>query len=166
MEPKQISELIKTTRSQQQSIIISNPTLNNISKGIEDGIISKYNDSPFTMKGSTNAISKLAKAFPTWDAGMTDVLLSRAKDYNFTDQRLMDAINYVIDTCKYPTPKIADIISFNKGVKVFNHAQMSDYVAEHCIISTDYFKCIKIEGKKPFWVLISEYEQYPELFKY
>ena len=54
---------------------------------------------------------KLKDAFPSLPAGFYDILNDRIIDNNFSDFMLRFAVNMVIDTCKFPTPTIADIIT-------------------------------------------------------
>ena len=73
-------------------------------------------------------ISKMRKVFTHAAPGFYDVLLERIKENNFTDERLKDAVNYLIDNFKYPVPSIADIISFDKKVKLHTYQQVCDKV--------------------------------------
>jgi len=53
-----------------------------------------------------------------------EVLDERFADNKFTDERLRDAVNHVIDTCIFPTPTIAQFISFDRRYKVFTGEEM------------------------------------------
>ena len=59
-------------------------------------------------------VEKIRQAFPNLTKDFYDILCERLKAHNFTDEELSDAVNHVIDTCKYPTPTIAEFISFIK----------------------------------------------------
>lgn len=57
---------------------------------------------------------KVSQAFPTLPEPFYDLLCERIKEHGFTDERLKKSVNYVIDHCIYPTPTIAQFISFDK----------------------------------------------------
>jgi hypothetical protein len=59
-------------------------------------------------------MEKIKNSFPSLSAGFYDILCDRLKANNFTDEKLQNAVNHVIDTCIYPIPTIANFISFNK----------------------------------------------------
>jgi hypothetical protein len=67
---------------------------------------------------------KIRKAFPSLPPGFYDILLEMAKEEGFTDERFRDAVHHVIKTCIYPTPSIAQFISFDKRVQTFTYEQM------------------------------------------
>lgn len=71
-----------------------------------------------------DSVKKMKQAFPGLTPGFYDVLADRVKENKFSDQRLMDAVNHVIDTCIYPTPTIANFISFDKRIKMFRYSEM------------------------------------------
>ena len=60
------------------------------------------------------SIKKIRDAFPNLPPGFFNILQDRLKDNKFCDERLKDAVNYVIDNCSYPNPQIADFIRYDK----------------------------------------------------
>ena len=62
-------------------------------------------------------VAKIKAAFPALPKGFYDTFTGRIVEGKFCDERLKDAVNYVIDTCVYPTPTIANFISYDKAVK-------------------------------------------------
>lgn len=64
----------------------------------------------------TKSVDKIKKAFPTLPVGFYDVFCDRLKHYQFTDDRLLKSVNYVIDNCLYPTPTIANFIIADKEI--------------------------------------------------
>lgn len=70
----------------------------------------------------------LKNAFPNLPAGFYAILHDRVLEHGFTDQRLMDAIKHLIDTFEYPTPAIANIISFDQKVKLYTWIQIANKV--------------------------------------
>ena len=73
-----------------------------------------------TNEGLVNAAMNLKKAFPQLSAGFIDIFNDRIKENGYSDQRLKDAISHVIDNCVYPTPTIAQFISYDKKMKLYN----------------------------------------------
>lgn len=103
---------------------------------------------------------KLKKSFPALGKDFFDVFSERIKNNDFTDKRLVDAINNVIDNCIYPTPTIAQFISFNNNVKLYTYDQV-------CVINDDShnafekYKPIVIENeKRRMYAHISDIEAY------
>lgn len=77
-----------------------------------------------TEQGRAKAQAMLLKGFPAIDVVFIDLLDDRVKSLGFTDQRLMDAVLHVIDTCKYPTPAIADIVQFDRSIDLYTYPQL------------------------------------------
>src|SRR6056297_3560852 len=80
--------------------------------------ISVYNDE-LTKEFAAKMTEKIVKTFPKLSSQFFDIFYDRIRDNGFTDKRLKDAVNYVIDNCQYPEPTIAQFISFDKTVKLF-----------------------------------------------
>lgn len=59
-------------------------------------------------------ILKIRGAFPNLSADFYDVFIERVKSNKMDNDRLIKAVNYVIDNCAYPNPTIADFIMFDK----------------------------------------------------
>lgn len=111
---------------------------------------------PETMIEQTK---KVIKAFPALTNGFVDILIERAKERGFTDQRLKDAVNHVIDNCQYPTPTLANFLSFDKRMKVFTYEQVCSLVADKGANFDSSFFRMEINGT-PFWILKVEKELY------
>jgi hypothetical protein len=69
-------------------------------------------------------VVKLKRAFPSLPAGFYDVFSDRLKANDFNDDRLKDAVDHVIDTCVYPTPTIAQFISFDQKIEINTYEAM------------------------------------------
>ena len=69
-------------------------------------------------------VRKLAAAFPSVTSDFLIVLIDRLIDNQFTKERVRDAINHIIDTSPYQKPAIADIISFDRKVKLFTFKEI------------------------------------------
>lgn len=60
---------------------------------------------------------------PDLPTGYYDILTERLKENQFTDQRLKDAVDNVIDTCTYFKPTIADVIGFDIKKEVYRYSE-------------------------------------------
>ena len=69
------------------------------------------------------SIKRIKNAFPQLTPGFYDILQEMIKKDNFCDSRLIDAVDNVIRTCIYPTPTIAEFISFDKKLKIFSYEE-------------------------------------------
>ena len=76
------------------------------------------------------SIKKIKATFPALSNDFYDIFMERVKDKGFSDQRLKDAVNHVIDTCQYPTPTLANFLSFDKRVKLYDYNQFCSLVTE------------------------------------
>ena len=124
---------------------------------------SEYNDKVSVYKGELTPkclvenMAVLKKSFPSLPGGFYDILVDRIKENGFSDERLRAAISNVIDTCIYPTPTIANIISFDRHVKLNTYEEMLKKMNE---IGPEVWKLYQPvmlpNRKKPVWVLIDE----------
>lgn len=125
------------------------------------GEISIYKNGPLTGPCLINSIATIQKAFPSLPIGFYDVFTFRLTENGFTDDRLKDAINNVIDTCVYPTPTIAQFISFDKRVKVYKYPEIVKMVDNDDPAAFDRYKRIEIEGlPEAVWIHINDIKKY------
>ncbi len=94
-------------------------------------------------------------AFPTLPAMFFVILKNRLIENNFTNERLIDAIKRVIDTCHYPTPTVADIIQYDVKSKLYRHDEVAKIAGEGG--SWDDFVSVDIGQDKPKWIAVSDY---------
>lgn len=66
-----------------------------------------------------SGIKMIMQAFPKLPAGWYSVLKEMLKDEEFNDERFSDSIKSLIKNCPYPEPAIANIIGYDKTIKVF-----------------------------------------------
>lgn len=70
----------------------------------------------------------------------------------FTNKRVTDAVNYVIDTCKYPTPTVADFVGYDKKVKLYTYNEACNELGIGLQLDRE-FAPVKVNGlEKPLWV--------------
>lgn len=102
-------------------------------------------------------VKKIKAAFPSLPAGFYDVFADRIKDNGFNDDRLRDAVNHVIDNCRYPNPSIADFISFDKRIEVLSYSQILEKMDKIGPSVWKDYKAVMLGGyKKPVYINIAE----------
>ena len=105
-------------------------------------------------------ITRVKNAFPTLPEGFYEIFSERIIDCGFTDERLKDAVNNVIDTCVYPTPTIAQFISWDKRVKVFKYPDIVK-MAEDDPKVFDRYKRVEMEGlPEAVWIHVNDIAKY------
>jgi hypothetical protein len=77
-----------------------------------------------TTQGRIDAIVKIKQAYPELPIGFFDVFDERIGANGFSDERLADAVNWVIDNVPYPKPTIASFISFDKKIEINTYEAM------------------------------------------
>ena len=91
--------------------------------------VSLYKDALSDI-GITKSMKKLQISFPKQSKEFFNVLAERLIANGFTDKRLTDAINHVIDNFQYKELNISDIVRFDKKIKYYNYK-------EACILVTE-----------------------------
>jgi len=109
--------------------------------------VSIYNDS-LTPQCVDQELKKLVVAFPAVDPGFINVLSERLVANGFTNRRLKDAIGYVIDNFKYQKPNIADIISFDRKIKLYTHGEAYRLIVSGEVSGFEEFEIIESNGDK------------------
>lgn len=151
MEP--ISQILKRQQA-GISLQTSSQTLSITDDGASISIYSGSLSTENTAKG----VAKIKAAFPSLTPEFYSVLLERLIEKKFNDERFINAVNSLIDNCQYPTPTLANILSFDKRIKVYSYSEMSNIVMSGTKSQSDFAK-IKINGKI-FWIKLSDKELY------
>ena len=93
--------------------------------------------------------------------GFYDIFMDRIKDNGFSDTRLIDAVKHVIDNCTYPTPTIAQFISFDKRIETFNYHQIVEMVEDGDDRAFERYARIKPKNlPEAVWIHVNDIEQY------
>lgn len=106
------------------------------------------------------AVVAIKKAFPSLPTGFYDMFDSRIKDNNFTANRLNDAVTHVIDNCIYPTPTIANFISFDRTVKFKTHDEMCKEAMTYPQVWQQWLPVRFPNMPKTVWVFANDIEKY------
>ena len=109
--------------------------------------ISLYDDG-LTPSCVDQELKKLTVAFPAIEPDFINVLSERLIANKFSDSRLQDAIRYLIDNFRYKKPSIADIISFDKKVKVYTYSEAYRLIEKGEVTGFEDFKIIEIDEVK------------------
>jgi hypothetical protein len=120
--------------------------------------ISIYRDNVASPLILAQESAKIQVAFPKLDKLFFTILTERLVKNEFTEQRLKDAVGYLMDNFKYQTPTVADIISFDKKISLISQLELLDLVSDNKASIDDYYKHWICE--KLFRVKKSEAEQY------
>lgn len=75
-----------------------------------------------------------------------DILSERIVANNFTEERLKDAVNSVIDNFQYKELNISDVIRFDKKEKLYTYQEVANLVTQGKA-SFDDFDKREIDGK-------------------
>ena len=92
--------------------------------------ISIYTGQPAGPREIAQELTKLKYAFPAMETAFISILSERLVANGFTEQRIKDAVANVIDNFTYKSPNIADIIKFDKKVKLYTYHEVSALVTK------------------------------------
>jgi hypothetical protein len=122
--------------------------------------ISLYKGQLTTQK-LIEGVAIIQKSFPSLPISFYEIFKERIKANNFTDERLMDAIENVIDTCVYPTPTIAQFISWDKKIKVHKYPEIIEMVEAGDPNAFSRYKRIVMKGlPEAVWIHINDIAKY------
>ena len=125
---------------------------------IRNNEISLYNGK-LTAETVKSIKKSLTIAFPELSESFFDMFFDRIKANNFSDARLKDAVNHVIDTCVYPKPAIANFILFDKKIKLVKHQQIVELNQRSTENEFANYAALELPGAdKVVWALLSDVE--------
>ena len=142
MEPKEIRELLPKVPSES-------PSLQLISSPATTSEISLYKDKPPIPQEISNEITRLRNCFDV-NEGFVVNLIDRLTANKFTKQRFHDAVSHLIDTCHYPKPNVADIISFDRKVKTYTYSEMIAMCNQYR--TSENFEQVDLGGPVKRWI--------------
>ena len=80
--------------------------------------------------GVAKNMRKLQSAFPRQSKEFFNVLAERLIANGFTDERLTDAVNNVIDNFQFKELNISDIVRYDKKMRQYNYKEACKLVTE------------------------------------
>ncbi len=105
-----------------------------------------------------NGCKAIKQSFPSLTAEFYVDLSETVKRERFTDARFRDAVDHIIKTCVFSVPNIADFVSYDKKVKVYDYEgylkQCNEGLGKNLVP-------MKLGNPpKPVWVHISDIEEH------
>ena len=158
MEAKTIGKTLQTMNlgkdlQKQQSDLSTRSTIveNKVQMNLNGELgLSLYQDTYATPDNIASAIKRLRGAFPKMGGEFFDILYERIDKNKFTKQRLEDAVNNVLDNFRYKELNVADIVSYDKRVRLYTYTQICDEIANYRATTDDYER-VERAGKN-YWV--------------
>ena len=112
-----------------------------------------------TPKVTAECCVKIKKAFPDLPADFFEILQEMIKSEEFSDQCFRDSVTYVIKTCVYPKPTIAQFISWDRVFKIHTYLEYCKLVSEGD--NGENYKPIKFKDKEiKVWVHVNDIKRY------
>lgn len=104
-----------------------------------------------TDRGIALNLKKLKEAFPRQTVGFFDILTERLIANGFTDERLSDAVNNVIDNFQYKEINISDIVKFDRKKRLYSYKEACAMVTEGKATFGEDLNRVEM-GDKVYWV--------------
>ncbi len=102
--------------------------------------------------GVAKNMRKLQCAFPKQSKEFFNVLAERLIANGFTDQRLTDAVNSVIDKFQYKELNISDIVRYDKKMRLYNYKEACKLVTQDGYEFGKDLQRISVEDKV-YWIM-------------
>lgn len=118
--------------------------------------VSVYSDEIVTKDNIKKQLERIKIAFPEITTNFIILLSERLIENSFTKKRLKDAVNYLIDHFGYKKPNIADIISFDRKVKLYTYSELLEINDKTKTAFLDYKRVL--DGK--YYVSVMDIEKY------
>ena len=95
-----------------------------------------------TTEGWTKAAKIISDSFPDLDKGFYDQFNRLILKEDFGDNRLLDAVDYVVKNCIYPRPTIANFLSYDNRIKLYSYNDIRD-MCQPGYSAFDYYELIE-----------------------
>lgn len=83
-----------------------------------------------TIENYKKHFVKIKLAFPELHDNFFVLLADRLLQNKISERRFKDAVNYVIDNCKYPRPAVADFIQYDLNIPSLSRTEMQKEIHE------------------------------------
>lgn len=94
--------------------------------------------------------ARIKAAFPNLKPEFFMLLNEMLIKQGFSDQRLIDAVDHVISNCIYPTPTIAQFLSFDKTERLYSYNEMLKIVNDGDVKAFSKHESVEINGTS-YW---------------
>lgn len=121
--------------------------------------ISIYRGETATKQEIAEILQSFSSVFPTYTKEKMAMLANTIYDEWFTRARLVEAIKYVIKTCRYKEPTIADIVSFDRCVKLYTYNEACRLVTSGQARFDNDGGDLKLYCKRPVFLWYRESER-------
>lgn len=91
------------------------------------------------------SVNRLRVAFPKMSDDFFNVLAERIVANKFSNKRLQDAVNHILDNFQYKELNISDIVKFDKRAKLYSYNDVCNLVTRNQASFSD-FQIVEIEG--------------------
>lgn len=146
-------ESLQTALSKvQQTKSLQKSQQEDISVNRENNELSVYKSGKVDAETFAHGVKKIKAAFPRLSNQWFDLLDEMIDQSGFTNERFKDAVYDLIKNCVYPEPTIANLLSFDKKIKIFTYKESLEY-------GQKYLTAIDINGK-PFWAKTEDVERF------
>lgn len=108
--------------------------------------ISVYSDKRASLESIGRSMVRLECAFPKMSDAFFSLLTERIYANKFTEKRLKDAINHLIDNFGYKELNVADIIRFDRKAKLHSYNEVCRMVSKGEAAFSD-FEIREINGE-------------------
>lgn len=122
------------------------PVSNVASKKTVSNEVSLYSGGVLTDTCIAINLKKLKEAFPKMQPSFFNLLSERIIANGFTDQRLIDSVNHVIDNFEFKELNVSDIIKFDRKAKMYTYSEVAEMVTTGKA-SFDDFEKREINGR-------------------
>ena len=129
------------------------PALQNKMPIIADGefcYLSPYQGETATKQQIDYAVERLKCNYSSMSPMFWAELQSQVVKCGFTAERLMDAVDNIIQTNPYKEIRIAEIINFGKGAKLYTYRQMQELIYRDGG-TTDEFEIVNMPDGRNLW---------------
>jgi hypothetical protein len=109
---------------------------------------------PLTPVCIAKNVKRMQDAFPALPKGFYSILGEMIREDGFSDSRLEDAVKHTIRNCTYPTPTLAQVLSFDKRVRLHSYPAVCMMVTCDGYTFEDFIK--REVNNQMFWILKSE----------
>lgn len=133
--------------------MLFNPSSESIKVNDKGEIFLSLYSGELTPEVVTDSMAEIKASFPNLPVEFFIMLSRRVKDKGFSDERLKDAVRHVIDTCVYPSPTIAQFISFDRSIRLYTYHDILEKINNSGGDKKlwDYYETKKVNGKL-FWI--------------